>query len=129
MADDDGALSQLRRGVLPYAVLAVLGDGERYGVELVEVLSTDRRLAVSEGTLYPLLARLRRDGLVATRWGESNAGPPRRYHHLTEAGHQRLAAFRREWRAFRGAVDDLLDRDVRAEATATDRSTRTEDAP
>lgn len=116
MASEDGSLTQLRRGVLPHAVLAVLGDGERYGVELVQLLSADPRLAVSEGTLYPLLARLRRDGLVETRWRESNAGPPRRYHHLTPAGTQQLSAFRTEWRAFSAAVDELLDPTPRPEA-------------
>ncbi|MEX1163467.1 MAG: PadR family transcriptional regulator [Nitriliruptor sp.] len=103
-------MTQLRRGVLPHAVLAVLADGERYGVELVEVLSSDPRLAVSEGTLYPLLARLRRDGLVTTSWRESSAGPPRRYHQLTADGVAQLAAFRTEWTAFRDAVDDLMRR-------------------
>jgi PadR family transcriptional regulator, regulatory protein PadR len=117
VAQDDGSLTQLRRGVLPHAVLAVLADGERYGVELVQLLSADTRLAVSEGTLYPLLARLRRDGLVATRWRESTAGPPRRYHHLTPEGAAALDAFRTEWRGFRTAVDALFRTDAPTETS------------
>lgn len=108
---DDGGVSQLRRGVLPHAVLAVLSGGERYGIELVRELSSETRLAVSEGTLYPLLSRLRRKGLVATHWRESTSGPPRRYHTLTGDGARRLTAFRAEWVAFRDAVDALLDSD------------------
>lgn len=106
---DDGELTQLRRGVLPHAVLAVLGDGERYGVEVVRELSAGAHLAVSEGTLYPLLSRLRRDGLVETTWRESTTGPPRRYHRLTDAGARQLATFRAEWAGFRDAVDALLE--------------------
>jgi PadR family transcriptional regulator, regulatory protein PadR len=63
----------------------------------------------SEGTIYPLLSRLRRDGLVETRWRESDSGPPRRYDRLTPDGTRALAAFQDEWRAFRDAVDDLLE--------------------
>ena len=102
------ALAQLRRGVLPYCVLAALAAEQRYGFELVGVLSDTYGLATSEGTIYPLLSRLRRDGLVATTWRESEAGPPRRYYRLTEAGERALAAFRADWRAFRSAVDDLV---------------------
>jgi PadR family transcriptional regulator PadR len=62
----------------------------------------------SEGTIYPLLARLRRDGLVTTTWQESDAGPPRKYYRLTPAGRRGLAGFTEEWTRFRDAVDELL---------------------
>jgi PadR family transcriptional regulator PadR len=102
------AVSQLRRGTLEYCVLALLQDGERYGFELVRTLSEADGLLVSEGTIYPLLSRLRRDQLVSTSWQESEAGPPRRYYQLTEAGRRALADFSNEWAQFRDAVDALL---------------------
>ena len=79
-------MSQLRKGTLEYCVLALLDEGERYGFELVRTLSEADGLMVSEGTIYPLLSRLRRDLMVETSWQESESGPPRRYYHLTEAG-------------------------------------------
>jgi PadR family transcriptional regulator PadR len=63
---------------------------------------------VSEGTIYPLLSRLRRDRLVNTSWQESESGPPRRYYELTDAGERALADFCDEWARFRDAVDALL---------------------
>jgi PadR family transcriptional regulator len=102
------AVSQLRRGTLEYCVLALLRGGQRYGFELVRTLSDADGLLVSEGTIYPLLSRLRRDRLVSTSWQESEAGPPRRYYQLTPAGEQALADFSDEWARFRDAVDAVL---------------------
>ncbi len=107
----DGArntLSQLRRGTVEYCVLALLRDDERYGFDIVRVLSQADGLVVSEGTLYPLLSRLRRENLVATTWRESDAGPPRRYYRLTHAGRAALDDFTVEWVRFRDTVDALL---------------------
>lgn len=105
----EAQLSQLRRGVIEYCVLAMLQDTERYGVELVRALGQADGLVTSEGTLYPLLSRLRREGLVDTTWRESAAGPPRRYYRLTSSGLAALAAFSVEWSRFRSAVDHLLE--------------------
>jgi PadR family transcriptional regulator PadR len=101
-------LTQLRRGTLEYCVLALLRDGRRYGFDLVRTLSAADGLLVSEGTIYPLLSRLRRDQLVVTSWQESEAGPPRRYYQLTDTGERALANFSAEWIRFRDAVDTLL---------------------
>ncbi|HEX4756129.1 MAG TPA: PadR family transcriptional regulator [Candidatus Dormibacteraeota bacterium] len=109
---DDGRvalLSQMRRGALEYCVLALLRDGERYGFELVRRLGGANGLLTSEGTVYPLLSRLRRDGVVETSWRESTSGPPRRYYRLTQAGQLALEVFSVEWRRFRDAVDELLE--------------------
>ncbi|MFE3150387.1 PadR family transcriptional regulator [Streptomyces sp. NPDC059218] len=102
------AESQLRKGVLEYCVLALMRDGARYGVELLRELEETGALATSQGTVYPLLSRLRRDQLVVTTWQESASGPPRRYYELTGAGHAALAEFAGTWPAFRDAVDHLL---------------------
>jgi PadR family transcriptional regulator, regulatory protein PadR len=111
--EPDGArertLTQLRRGVLPHAVLAALARQERYGFELVRLLTEDHGFSISEGTIYPLLSRLRRDGLVETSWRASDAGPPRRYYRLTRDGQLALDGFRAEWSSFRDAVDALID--------------------
>lgn len=116
--DARNTLTQLRRGTVEYCVLALLREEERYGFDLVRALSRIDGMVVSEGTIYPLLSRLRRDNLVATFWRESDAGPPRRYYRLTEAGQEALADFTAEWIRFRSAVDALLiqesDHDHRA---------------
>ncbi len=68
-------------------------------------------LLSSEGTIYPLLSRLRRSGAVETTWRESPTGPPRRYYRLTDRGEQMLEQFTDQWARFRDAVDDLLGKD------------------
>jgi PadR family transcriptional regulator, regulatory protein PadR len=107
-AAGQGQVAQMRRGVLPYCVLAMLRDGERYGFELVQALGAVDGMVTSQGTIYPLLARLRRQGLVGTSWRESDAGPPRRYYQLTAAGQGALAGFSRDWAQLREGVDALL---------------------
>jgi PadR family transcriptional regulator PadR len=102
-------LSQLRRGTVEYCVLALLRDGERYGFELVRELSEVDGLVTSEGTIYPLLTRLRKDELVTTFWQESESGPPRRYYRLTDAGNAALADFTNDWARFRDSVDVILE--------------------
>lgn len=101
-------MTELRRGVLEYCVLAVVRNEELYAFEIVRTLSDAGELVSSEGTMYPLLSRLRRDGLVAATWRESDAGPPRRYYRITAGGRRALDAFVAEWTRFRSAVDALL---------------------
>ena len=109
----EGVATQMRRGALEYCVLALLDEQEMYGLQLVRTLSEVDGLVLSEGTLYPLLSRLRKEGLVDTTWQESAAGPPRRYYRLTTKGSRALADFRTEWQRFRDAVDTLLARERR----------------
>jgi PadR family transcriptional regulator PadR len=99
----------MRRGTLQYCVLALLEGDERYAFDLVRSLGRTDGLVTSEGTIYPLLSRLRRDGLVDSSWQESSSGPPRRYYRLTAAGRAALAEFRREWSRFRDAVDRFVE--------------------
>ncbi len=103
-------VAQMRRGVLPYCVLAMLKDKEQYGFELVRALGGIDGMVTGEGTIYPLLARLRRQGLVDTTWQESTAGPPRKYYRLAEAGQEALAEFTESWQRLRESVDELLAR-------------------
>jgi len=101
-------VAQMRRGVLPYCVLAMLRDRQLYGFELVRTLAQIDGMVTSEGTIYPLLARLRQQRLVETTWRESDAGPPRRYYRLTTAGRRALAEFAGDWARLRDSVDGLL---------------------
>ncbi len=105
----DPWVSQIRRGVVELAVLRLLATEPRYGSQLVADLSALRGLAVSAGTVYPLLARLRKGGLVETRWQESPVGPPRKYYSLTAAGRAALTAMTAAWRAVAGDLTTLLE--------------------
>src|SRR5215208_4193262 len=105
----DALLAQMRRGTLQYCVLALLADEERYGFDLVKALAEVDGMVTSEGTIYPLLSRLRRDGLVESTWQESPTGPPRKYYRLTDSGRVALEGFAREWDRFRQAVDHFMD--------------------
>ncbi|ROR74159.1 PadR family transcriptional regulator [Bogoriella caseilytica] len=111
MVAKGAVLANLRRGALEYCILALLRPGPRYGLEIARELTRDGVLMGGEGTLYPLLARLRKSGLVETTWQESTTGPPRRYYALTNAGQTALATFVDTWRAFSDAVDAVLDPD------------------
>ena len=111
MIDDvrhDALPAQMRRGTLQYCVLALLASEERYGFDLVRGLADVDGMVTSEGTMYPLLSRLRRDGLVESSWRESPSGPPRRYYRTTSAGRAALDEFRHEWSRFRDAVDTFV---------------------
>jgi PadR family transcriptional regulator PadR len=88
---DDGKdrrITQLRKGILELAVMGVLYHERHYGYSLVRVLSEAASISLKEGTVYPILARLDRDGLVRSEWVESAQGPPRKYYALTASGRQ-----------------------------------------
>jgi PadR family transcriptional regulator, regulatory protein PadR len=102
-------LSQMRRGAIEYCVLALLRSEPRYGYDLARSLAAADGLVTSEGTVYLLLARLRKSHLVATSWSESPQGPPRKYYELTDEGQRALDAFIGQWHGFRDSVDQLLD--------------------
>lgn len=106
------AVTQLRKGALEHCVLALLRGRERYGYDLVTELA-EAGLLASEGTIYPLLSRLRKDELVETTWQESPSGPPRRYYSLTPQGERALADFTTSWTEFKHSVDDILGREPR----------------
>jgi PadR family transcriptional regulator PadR len=102
-------LAQMRRGAIEYCVLSLLRDRDCYGLELARALAEADGLVTSEGTVYPLLTRLRREGLVDATWEESPNGPPRRYYRITPDGRAALRAFSTQWKRFRDTVDLLLD--------------------
>jgi PadR family transcriptional regulator PadR len=100
--------SQLLRGVLDLCLLAVMDDGPAYGYEMTKRLRARGLSIVGEGSIYPLLGRLERDGLVETYRAASDGGPPRKYYRPSNAGRAALALGVSEWRASRDAVDAVL---------------------
>lgn len=98
----------MKKGVLEYCVLALISTEWRYGFELVDLLGGVDGLLSSDGTIYPLLSRMRAEGLVETEWRESEEGRPRRYYRISADGRAALREFEGEWQKFRSAVDTVL---------------------
>ena len=88
--------AQMRKGVLEYCILSILKDGEAYTSDILETLK-DAKMLVVEGTIYPLLTRLKNAGLLNYRWEESTSGPPRKYYELTETGKLFLKELNTTW--------------------------------
>jgi PadR family transcriptional regulator, regulatory protein PadR len=103
-----GRRTQLLRGVLDLCLLAVMGDDPAYGYEMTKRLAARGLSVVGEGSIYPLLGRLERDGLVDTHRASSNGGPPRKYYSLSRRGRRALTSGISEWEATRDAVDAVL---------------------
>jgi PadR family transcriptional regulator PadR len=96
--------AQMRKGVLEYVILQLLDQKEMYPSDIISALK-DSKLIVVEGTLYPLLTRLKNAGLLDYRWEESKSGPPRKYYKLTELGEQFLTELRETWNELVHAVN------------------------
>ncbi len=99
---------QLRKGCLELAILAALWEGRLYGLEILRRLARDSDLVVTEGTIYPLLSRLKALGLVESEWVESEAGHPRKYYSLTRDGRQRAREMAEIWKRFTTSMGRLL---------------------
>ena len=100
---------QLRRGSLDLAILLTVSLGPRYGLAIIQHLETFTDLVVTEGTIYPILARLTREGWLDARWVEGEAPHARKYSHLTRAGARRLSDMKAEWQTFAGKIGRLID--------------------
>jgi PadR family transcriptional regulator PadR len=98
--------SQMRKGVLEYCILSIINRQEVYTSDILEALR-QADLLVVEGTLYPLLSRLKNNGLLKYRWQESTDGPPRKYFTLTDEGEQLLASLNDEWRVVSKAINKI----------------------
>ena len=96
--------AQMRKGVLEYCILSILRDDDKYASEILEALK-DAKMLVVEGTIYPLLTRLKNAGLLNYRWEESTSGPPRKYYGLTETGQLFLNELNGTWDELRNAVN------------------------
>jgi PadR family transcriptional regulator PadR len=100
--------AQMRKGVLEFCILSVLKENDAYTSEILESLK-QAKLLVVEGTVYPLLTRLKNDGLLAYRWEESTSGPPRKYYQLTDAGREFLFELNTTWNELSTAVDMITN--------------------
>ena len=98
---------QLRRGGLDLAILLVVASGPRYGLDLIRHLEEATDLVVTEGTVYPILGRLTREGLLAAEWVSDEAPHPRKYYRLTETGRRTLTEMIDHWTAFTRKIDRL----------------------
>jgi PadR family transcriptional regulator, regulatory protein PadR len=101
--------SQMRRGILEFCILSVIRRGEAYPSDIVEEMKSSK-LLVLEGTLYPLLTRLKNAGMLTYRWVESNSGPPRKYFSLTEQGIAFYQELEDTWDELAYAVNALKDK-------------------
>lgn len=96
--------AQMRKGVLEFCILSILDGKDAYASDIIEILK-DGKMIVVEGTLYPLLTRLKNDGLLNYRWEESKSGPPRKYYCITDNGKQFLGELRITWSELVTAVE------------------------
>lgn len=101
--------AQMRKGILEFCILSILDKHEAYPSEILEQLK-EAKLIVVEGTLYPLLTRLKNIELLTYRWEESTSGPPRKYYAITEAGKTTLAALKITWNELNHAVETLTSK-------------------
>jgi PadR family transcriptional regulator PadR len=101
--------AQLRKGALEMAALASLWRGRLYGLEIIRFLETQSRLVLAEGTIYPILNRLRTEALLTSEWVEADAGHPRKYYSLTDAGRERLRLMAAAWMDFSSGLTQLLE--------------------
>lgn len=99
--------TQFKKGVLEVAVLSLLQKKDYYGYELVQIIS--KNIEISEGTLYPLLRRLKKDGFLKTYLKESREGPSRKYYQLTPKGKAKAKEMKSEWKDFVNKIKRLLD--------------------
>jgi PadR family transcriptional regulator PadR len=98
--------AQYKKGVLELCVLSLLADRDCYGYDVSEILS--KHIDISDGTVYPILRKLRGEGLVTIYLSEDSGGPPRKYYSLTELGKKEFTQERDDWLSFAGTVEKLL---------------------
>lgn len=108
MSNLENTQAQMRKGVLEFCILSVLSHQEVYPSDIISKMK-ESRLMVVEGTLYPLLTRLKNAGLLSYRWVESNAGPPRKYYSLTPLGEKFLEELRSTWKELVEAVNQTTN--------------------
>ncbi|NLL39077.1 MAG: PadR family transcriptional regulator [Clostridiales bacterium] len=98
--------TQYKKGVLELCVLSLLNRGDRYGYDVSEFLS--KRIDIADGTVYPILRKLKSEGLVTTYLSEESGGPPRKYYTMTSLGRDEYQKAKAEWQTFVAAVNDIL---------------------
>jgi PadR family transcriptional regulator PadR len=102
----DNTASQMRKGVLEFCILSIIKLGEAYPSDIIDMMKS-ANLNILEGTLYPLLTRLKNAEFLTYRWVESNSGPPRKYFSLTEKGAKFYEELEATWKELAGAVETI----------------------
>lgn len=117
----DNTAVQMRKGILEFCVLHIIARGEVYASDLIEELTT-ARMVIVEGTLYPLLTRLKNAGLLDYKWVESSAGPPRKYYTLTPQGREFLSGLDQTWQEITESIRLITERNASPSAGDTQRT-------
>lgn len=102
----ENAQVQMRKGILEFCILHIIARGEVYASDMLDEL-TSSNIMVVEGTLYPLLTRLKNSGLLDYKWVESTSGPPRKYYVLTETGRDFLVQLQQTWEELSASVNQI----------------------
>lgn len=98
--------AQMRKGVLELCILSIIAENDAYASEIIDKLK-EAKLIIVEGTLYPLLTRLKNDGMTSYRWEESKSGPPRKYFQITDIGRKVLSELKSGWQELAVAVEKI----------------------
>lgn len=109
--DVENSKAQMKKGVLEYCILSIISRGEAYASDIIDEMK-EAKLIVVEGTLYPLLSRLKNDGLLSYNWVESKSGPPRKYYQLTKDGELFMAELSKTWNELGNAVDHIINKTI-----------------
>lgn len=112
--DLENSKAQMKKGILEYCILSIISRGEAYTSDILEEMK-EARLLVVEGTLYPLLNRLKNDGLLSYNWVESKSGPPRKYYQLTDEGKNFMHELSATWKELQDAVDHIINKTINQE--------------
>lgn len=104
----ESAKAQMKKGLLEFCVLSVLGKKEAYPPDIIEQLKS-AKLIIVEGTLYPILTRLKNDGLLSYRWEESPSGPPRKYYQITLEGKTVLSELNQAWKEISESINQIAN--------------------
>lgn len=107
MVNDENTKAQMRKGVLELCILSIIARGQVYPSDIIYAMR-ESSLSVVEGTLYPLLTRLKNAGLISYMWVESSSGPPRKYFMITESGKASLEELKNSWRALNQSVENVI---------------------
>ncbi len=107
--DIENSKAQMRKGVLEYCILSIISEKDAYASDIMEKLK-EAKLIVVEGTLYPLMTRLKNDGLLNYRWEESKSGPPRKYYQLTDDGRKCLSDLDESWNELVDSVKHITQK-------------------
>ena len=109
--DIENSKAQMKKGILEYCILSIISRGEAYASDIIDEMK-ESKLLVVEGTLYPLLSRLKNDGLLSYNWVESKSGPPRKYYQLTEEGKNFMRELSLTWEELVEAVNHITNKTI-----------------